>query len=73
MIYLNDTFKNAGKIFNNRSNKRDYAIDEKIDISIIIKLFNDYKVIHKSYQGGAEKLKIQKTVINIYKHKDDIL
>ena len=37
MIYLNDTFKNAGKIFNNRSNKRDYAIDEKIDISIIIK------------------------------------
>jgi len=71
MIYLNESFSNAGKVFLNRTDTRDYAIEEKINIDVIQIIFNKYKIVYKPNDSGCKTLKIKKTIINIYKHKDD--
>jgi len=77
MIYLNDSFSNAGKVFINRTDTRDYAIEEKINIDVIQIIFNKYKIVYKpkgrEHLEGSQVMKIKKTIINIYKHKDDLL
>lgn len=73
MIYLNDSFSNAGKIFSYRTDRRDYEIEEKINIDVIQIIFNKYKIVYKPKDSGSKTLKIKKTIINIYKHKDDLL
>ena len=88
MIYLNRDFTNAGLISCIELNEFDIKIEEKIDIDIIKKLFFNYRILkpkfgHRKQKNGkvcndfandrAKGLVFPNTIINIYKHKDDIL
>jgi len=78
IYYLNDVRtaykdRNNKKILDIIDNNRT-AIDISINIDIAEDLFNKYKV--KFEFTGVERfyqIKLMSTIINIYKHKDDIL
>jgi len=76
MIYLGVGFSSAGKIghtkFDNGMADRDYKIDNLIiDFSELENVFNKYTVL--STEVNMKYLKFKPTIINIYKHRDDIL
>jgi len=76
MIYLGVGFSSAGKIsydkFDNGKGNRDYKIDNLvINFEEIEIIFDKYTVL--SLEVNMKYLKFQPTIINIYKHKDDIL
>lgn len=74
MIYLNRDFTNAGLISCIELYEFDIKIEEKIDIDIIKKLFFNYRILGPKFGNDRAKgLKFNLTIINIYKHKDDIL
>jgi len=64
-------------IYNTRINKRDTVINSHIDLQTINKILIDYCI--KNYIGEEHRpnamytVPIKNTIINIYKHKDDIL
>lgn len=85
MIYLNTIHKNCGKFFNESSHKNDKVIENILDISIIQNIFDLYSIKKKLFIGrdnnkndfniddSALQLKLNLSIINIYKHRNDIL
>ena len=50
--------------------KEFYCIENKICIDIINKLFINYRI---EFGYPFKTIRLEQTIINIYKHKDDIL
>ena len=87
MIYLNLSYKNAGLIFDEPVHYSDIKIIERIDPEMIKTLFERYRILKAKFGGRVQKngetnedylssraqgLVFTKTIINIYKHRDDI-
>jgi len=77
MIYLHNlrtVYQSTPILSNSVSIRKEQQIDFHIDINIAEYLFNKYKIYNTlGYDNTIMDIKLKNTIINIYKHRDDIL
>lgn len=72
IYYVNRVFKDAGKVNTQNAGSRDYRIDSELEIDKLNDIIKKYGIITTTPGTGHNYLRLELTIINIFKNRDEI-